>query len=302
MTMNSRGKHHTQRGIALAVVLWLVALLAVMAMSLTALQRGETAVTGNLIESAKASAAAQAGIQWALFDLSRPAAARQLSSDGALHELRFDNATLWISVVDEAGKIDLNFATGPLLDALLRAAGVEDEVERARLVDAILDWRDGDELRRVHGAEAEEYQAAGLNYQPRNAPFQSNEELALVLGMSASLYQRLISAITIYSGARSINLDVNGALLRAFPAINEETLLADFDDAQGDTPGVAQAVRNVATAGRVFTVNCQARLDNGTREGVEAVVRFTPRRGTAPALQEILVWRTATENPASVAE
>ncbi|HEY0721303.1 MAG TPA: hypothetical protein VGE50_08610 [Gammaproteobacteria bacterium] len=281
-----------QAGIALAIVLWLVALLAMMAVSLTTLQRGETAVTGNLIESAKATAAAQAGIQLALLELSRPIAMRQLSTDGAVYEARFDNATLWIYVVDEAGKVDLNFASAPLLDVLLHAADVEDETERARLVDAILDWRDSDELRRLQGAEAAEYQAAGRNYQPRNAPFKSVEELALVLGMSAPLYHRLAPAVTIYSGARTLNLDSKGALLRAFPHLKEEALLTSFEEAQNeDSANTTPAARNTTVAGHVFTIHCEARLDSGVREGLEAVVRFTSRRSNGPPLQETLAWR-----------
>ena len=64
-----------------------------------------------------------------------------------------------------------------------------DEDQQTRLVNAILDWRDEDDLVHIEGAEKKEYQDAGLNYQPQNKPFQSIEELQLVLGMNETVFK-----------------------------------------------------------------------------------------------------------------
>jgi general secretion pathway protein K len=45
------------------------------------------------------------------------------------------------------------------------------------LVDAILDWRDEDDLHLVNGAEDPDYKAAGLPYGAKDGPFDSLEEL-----------------------------------------------------------------------------------------------------------------------------
>ena len=58
MSTRSTPPSSSQRGIALVVVLWLVALLALMAVSQTAAVRTETQVVGNLVEAANARAAA----------------------------------------------------------------------------------------------------------------------------------------------------------------------------------------------------------------------------------------------------
>jgi general secretion pathway protein K len=286
---------HEERGFALAVVLWLVALLSMMALSLGAMQRTETTAAANLLEGARARAAAQAGIQLAILDMMRAPAVRQLTLDGEMYESRYGDAVLRISAMDEAGKVDLNFAPGPLLDELLRAAGMEEETDRLHLVDAILDWRDTDELKRIHGAERDEYQAAGLGYAPRNAPFQSIEELSLVLGMSAPLYHRIAGSITIFTGASGINT--------AASAINRLSIKAEMDDEQEP---LAEALPNDAEpsadrsveGGRVVTIRCEAQQPGGVRESLEAVVRFTPRRGNAAVHYEMLVWR---ERPAAIA-
>jgi hypothetical protein len=50
--------------------------------------------------------------------------------------------------------------------------------------------------------------------------------------------------------------------------------------------------------GRVVTIRSEARQPGGVRESLEAVVRFTPRRGNAALHYEMLVWR---ERPAAAA-
>lgn len=52
----------------------------------------------------------------------------------------------------------------------------------ARLTDTLLDYRDGDNLRRISGAEAEDYLAAGKGDTPRNANLLAPNELGRVLG------------------------------------------------------------------------------------------------------------------------
>jgi len=92
----------------------------------------------------------------------------------------------------------------------------------ATLADAIQDWRDADTLKRPRGAEAPEYEAAGLTYKPANAPFQSVEELRLVLGMTPALYQQLAPLITIYSRQAGINSQIASRdVLRAVPNVTD---------------------------------------------------------------------------------
>lgn len=279
----------SSNGFALALVLWLVALLAMMALSLGAMQRSETSAAAAVSEGARARAAAQAGIQLAILDLMRVPAARRLTLDGQPYATYYDDVLLQISAIDEAGKVDLNFASAPLLDELLHAAGVEAELERSRLVDAILDWRDSDDLRRVHGAERDEYQAAGASYAPRNAAFQSIEELSLVLGMGAPLYHRIAGSITIFGGASGID----GAA-----AVLERLSLSAAQDEEGEALSIegeenrsAAGVSRAAQVGRAVTLRCAAQLPGDVRATLEAVVRFTPRRGNLPPHHEVVLWR-----------
>lgn len=57
-----------------------------------------------------------------------------------------------------------------------------DAASIARLTDTLLDYRDGDNLRRINGAEAEDYLAAGKGDTPRNADLLAPGELSRVFG------------------------------------------------------------------------------------------------------------------------
>src|SRR5262249_7498885 len=52
------------------------------------------------------------------------------------------------------------------------------------------------------------YRAAGLSYRPRNGPFQSVDELMLVMDMTATLFKRMEPALTVYSGRQFIDPQV----------------------------------------------------------------------------------------------
>jgi general secretion pathway protein K len=160
-----------QHGIALVLVLWATTLLTVIAASFAFSMRTDTLLAQNLAASARAQALADAGVQRALYEMFKPIADLQRwKGDGVPHQWEFGGGKLSIMVLDVSGKIDLNSASDDLLKGMLKSVGLTDE-ESNILLDAIVDWRDGDDLPRPKGAEVAEYKAAGLKYRPSNAPF-----------------------------------------------------------------------------------------------------------------------------------
>ena len=99
------------------------------------------------------------------------------------------------SAVDESAKIDLNAAPETLLKGLIEKVGGADPEATARIVDAIQDWRDADDLRRPNGAEEADYKMAGLQQKPANMPFETVSELARVLGMTPAIYARVVGSV-----------------------------------------------------------------------------------------------------------
>jgi general secretion pathway protein K len=286
-----------QRGVALVIVMWAAVILAVIAASFIVERRSETLVVANSIAMARAEAAANAGVHRALHDLYRQSIPDVWKRDGTPHEWSFEGVPVRVSIRDESAKIDINTASDPLLRGLLVSVGLRDD-EAAALHDAILDWRDGDTLKRLNGAEEADYAAAGLTHKPGNAPFQAIEELQLVLGMRPELYRRLAPSITVYSRLAGINPTLaSREVLLAIPNITAEVVdeyIARREEARAQgapLPLLPQAGAVATGASMVATVLSDARLDDGTvfvREAV-ALMRPVPRRPVT-----FVAWREST--------
>jgi general secretion pathway protein K len=116
-------------------------------------------------------------------------------------------------IVSEGSRININAVLQkPDLDFLwdlFTRWGLELK-EAQNLTDALADWIDADDLRRLNGAERQEYEAAGRPGSPRNRPFETVEELALVLGWDriAELKPDWANVFTVWGSGR---IDVNEA-------------------------------------------------------------------------------------------
>ncbi|HZZ94533.1 MAG TPA: hypothetical protein VFE23_18360 [Usitatibacter sp.] len=299
--MTTRARRSRQSGVALILVIWATVLIAVIAGAFIDERRSEALIVGNSVSMARAAAAADAGVQRALLDAFRGDAAPDAwKRDGQPHDWVFDGIPVRVEMRDESAKIDVNTASEPLLRGMLLSVGVEED-EAARLLDAILDWRDPDTLRRPNGAEEPEYRAAGLSYRPANAPFEAIEELQLVLGMRPEIYRRIAPMITVYSKQPGINPAIAPReILLAIPGVTPE-LVDDYIRRRTDAlaasqpvPPFPQAAAYTSGASMVTDVRAEARLDDGTyfsRDAV-ALLRSVPRRPVA-----YLVWRESTAPP-----
>jgi len=131
--------------------------------------------TPGIKNNARAMAVAESGIAMAEMMLLNPDQNKRWRADGSIYEINSADAKVRIRMLSESGKIDINQADQTLLQGLMSYAPVDEE-QQTKLVNAILDWRDKDDLVHLNGAEKKEYQKAGLNYQPRNGPFQAVED------------------------------------------------------------------------------------------------------------------------------
>ena len=174
--MSARRPVSCQSGAALIVVLWLLVVLGVLSGALVTSTHFDVLATFNERCRLQGSYAAQAGVADAAERLERwlataQAAARVGTPAGRLMPLvgamgaagepglLFDleqplgEGRYRAAAVDVNSRINVNLATEQMLAALLEEAGLSVD-DAAALAQAILDWIDGDDLRRAQGAEA----------------------------------------------------------------------------------------------------------------------------------------------------
>jgi len=272
-----------QSGIALVLALWLTVLLTVIASGFAFSMRTEALAVRNAVSLAQVRAIADGAVERGAFELMRPQVANVWKADGQPHRFVDGEATVVVTAIDEAARIDVNTASDPFLKNLFVVIGGLDDSAAAKLVDAIADWRDPDELRRPNGAELPEYRAANLKYGPANAPFETIGEVARVLGMTAELYQRIAPAITVYSHQPGINpATAERSVLLALPNATAEAVdafIAQRAQALADKLAVppfppAQAFGSGPVP--IWRIRAEATMPDGVTFAREAVLRPSP--------------------------
>jgi len=271
-----------QRGFALLVVLSALGLLALVAAAFAQVARSHIKLAASAGAGARAEALADAGVHIAILDLVGARESGPVGRRLALDSTPFPcgaggGAILAIAVQDEAGKVDLNIAGPVLIRALLLGLGVRGG---EATVDAILDYRDQDDARRVSGAERAEYLAAGRLFGPRNGPFLAVEDLASVLGLSQADADRLRPFVTVYSGLIGVDAGVAprvlaDALARGLQDGGGESLLdRDSGLESGELSATLPPQLRAASPRRAFSIRAQARIPGGATFVREAVIEF----------------------------
>lgn len=238
----------TERGFALLLVLWATVLLAFLATQVVSVGRVEARLALNIRLAAVAEAAADGAVEEAAYHLVDTGAGHW-AADGLVRTLGRPGAAVRVRLDSEAGKVNPNTASPALLTALLTAAGA-DTSTAAAVAAAMVAWR---YPAARGGALAPAYQAAGRDYAPPGARFQSLDEIGLVLGMTPALLERLRPNLSLFHDG-------------------------DPDLSQG-TPAVRAALQalGVAAGGeqpddRAVTVTATAAGQDGTRFTRRAVV------------------------------
>jgi len=239
-------------------VLWGLALLGAAAVSLLAAGTVEYKLAHNALRTMTDDAIAEAAVARTVLGLLDARPERRWRADGVPQAFDLGGRRIVVVVQDELGRIDLNQADGTLLLGLLVSVGLDVAAAEA-LVDKILDWRDTSPMKRLNGAKAAEYRAAGYDYQPRNGPFQSVDELRLVMGMTPDIFARVEAAVTVYSGRPRFDPQVapREALLAlpATDAAQTAALMAARSQAGAALAGFGDPL--TALKGHAFTIVAQ---------------------------------------------
>ena len=285
-----------QRGMSLVLVLWIISLLTVIALGLTTTQRTESALTRNQLDGARFRALAEAAINLTVLNLltspleTLPDEAVWVP-DGRPRPLIFDGTELAVTLYNEASRLNPNAATREQLATLIELAQGEegfDEVQRDALADAILDWRDADDLTQLNGAEDGDYDAAGLSYGARDEPFQSVDELQQVLGMTRALYQRLAPDLSVDNEAGQVDQQFASApVLAALQGLSLEDAQRFVDERNAPVLPGAEQPTAINRGGPLYRIRVGMVDNDGVGQTMEALVQL--QSGQTPPFE--VRWR-----------
>jgi len=194
-----------EKGVALILVLWVMAILSVVALEFSFAMRTEINITNNHKEDLQRYAMAEGGAQRGITELiykhdtrlqqmrktlsleEIPSEQREWMADGRSYTLPFDQGSCKVRIMSEAGKININVASEFMLRKVIGQLGLEGET-RDVVVDSILDWRDTNDFYRANGAENDYYLSLTEPYYCKNGNLDSIEELLLIRGVTPDLY------------------------------------------------------------------------------------------------------------------
>lgn len=229
-----KGLYMTDRGIALLLVLWVLTVLMVIVFAFSFSTRVETYSTISFKEGMEKRFIAQAGIERGIMEINYSRRFQNIPEkeawrlDGTPYAGEFGKGHYEIRIIDENGKVDINTAPEVLLRNMLVQLGLKNEDSDA-IVDAIMDWKDADDLKRLNGAESDYYMALPNPYKAKNANFDSVEELIFVKGITPEILygnngkKGLREFITVHS--RSQQVSINSApreVLLSVPGLSQE--------------------------------------------------------------------------------
>lgn len=204
-----------ERGAALIAVLVTLAVVAMLVAGVTMLARSDGLRARRALDDLRTDAAFDAVLAATLNALVSLALESATGRPSPLPgEFPVGDGRILVSVRAEDGKLDLNSASEPTLAAVFEAWGLARD-QAARLADRVADWRDGDDLTHLLGAEAPDYAAAGRSGGPANRPFGDPDDLALVLGAPQWLVDCLRPELTVQSGRMEPDMAAASPRLRA---------------------------------------------------------------------------------------
>lgn len=250
------GRKQSEHGVILFTALWALSLLSLMAMGLMMVSRTDRLLSRNALATVRAELAAEAGIAHGIAALVARNPNDLWPIDGTPRNLEIDGFQVKVAIQDELGKVDINQASEELLSNLFVALGMPRQ-KATTLADAIADWRDVDDMKRLNGAEANEYQKAGLHYRPRNSPFETVEELRLVLGVSPEILQSARRHLTVYSQRTQVSAQTAGTLVRA-------ALTETQQSPRRSAPVTVSSLSNLAGQAFRISVVAQGKMDAST--------------------------------------
>ena len=259
---------HSNRGVALLLVLWALVLFGTLALGFSWSMRTEAMAARNGIDETRAYYQARTGVNRAVVLLaSLPAdnvlAAKIVGEDG--------DASYDVRVESESGKVDVNLVGEEVLLEILKKGGLpEEDAESVR--DAILDWRDEDDVARPRGAERAEYGRMPEPIAPRNGKIRGIGELSHVKGVAGEFHRAFLSRVfTVHGKSPQVAfLRAPEIVLRSLPGVSAEAADRIVAGRREEPPISAAALAAMVGEG-LLTAQGLALLSGGSSSNVYTI-------------------------------
>lgn len=306
ISSEASGSRPAQRGFALLLVIWVLALLALLAAGVAADTSSETVIARNRLDIASARDAADSGVSLAILGLLDPDPTKRLPADGRNETFQIGNRTVTASIVDEGGKIDLNSAPNDLIAGLADELGIE-PADRNALLTGIATRRES--FAKIAGSTSLLSSPLISNIGGADPgrlsmqAFADTSEIWSLPGLSHDAAARLLPYFTVYSQRPTLNpLTATREVLLAVPGISPEEVdffLAARYQPNFEKPALSGVDRYVGvTPLRAVTIT--ARASAGTASFArEAIVLVSGNLSLRP--YRILRWQQPRQAPPSSA-
>ena len=280
----------SRRGSALLAVLWLVAALSAIALSVGGTVRGEMERTSTALDGTRAYYLATGALERALLYMQWGQQFRNPDGspryyDAWTRSLRFTFPTgeAVVEIVPEIAKLNLNSAGPQDLLRLLAALGVHPDLAQ-EITAAIVDWRSAPGGERMTDFDRY-YLSLVPSFRPPHASFQEVEELLVVRGMTPELFHGrldrdaqgrltprtgLKDCVSIYGGS-SVDVNTAPAAVLAAVGLGEQEVNAVLQAREAQPFRTRDQLRAVVTedevrarlvigGGPLYTLRATARL------------------------------------------
>lgn len=307
----------SEKGVILIALLWILMALSVIALSFSRESVVEVGAARNTRDLERSYFVARAGIASATYQLIKKRFVPRIQQaeladfpdplDLGLLSGKFGGGEYTISIQDESGKININFAPEEQLRRVLEATGIPKN-DSDIIADSILDWRDVDSAHRINGAEDEYYQSLEPPYQAKDGRMDTIEELLLIRGVTSDYFfghpektpegsiiyrYGLARCLTVYSTTNRINVNfaplpvlmsIAGLTPQAAELIYEKRKTKPFANVEEITRTLPVTLDPSATAllatdpTGVYSLNASAHMENSkVQRVIRAVISLDPR-------------------------
>jgi general secretion pathway protein K len=225
-----------RRGFALIAALWLLVAFAAIGTGISIHARARRLSAANSLDEDRGRAAADAGLEHVRSRLARLLAGTltlqqtptvgdswSTASMALTDTVKLGDERYCVSVRDAGASLNINVANEQELERFFIALPI-DAGRATEIAESIMDWRDSDNLHRLHGAEADDYLRLGSAVLPSNEKFSRLEELRYLKSVTPEIFARARPFLTLM-GTGQININsAPRSVLLALPGMTEEAV------------------------------------------------------------------------------